>query len=48
MLRPGAGVTTSRANVHYVATEFGMVNLHGLDLEERAQALTGLAHPAFR
>ena len=48
MLRPGAGVTTSRAHVHYVATEFGVVNLHGLDLEERAQALTGLAHPAFR
>jgi len=48
VLRSGAGVTTTRAHVHYVATEFGVVNLHGLDLEERAQALIGLAHPDFR
>lgn len=47
-LHPGAGVTTSRAHVHYVATEFGVVNLHGLDLEERARALIGIAHPDFR
>jgi len=47
-LQPGAGVTTSRAHVHYVATEFGVVNLHGLDLAERARALIGLAHPRFR
>jgi acyl-CoA hydrolase len=47
-LRPGAGVTTSRAHVHYVVTEFGVVNLHGLDLQARAQALIGIAHPAFR
>lgn len=47
-LRPGAGITTSRAHVHYVATEYGVVNLHGLDLAERARALIGLAHPAFR
>jgi len=47
-LQPGAGVTTSRAHVHYVATEYGVVNLHGLDLAERAQALISLAHPAFR
>jgi 4-hydroxybutyrate CoA-transferase len=47
-LQPGAGVTTSRAHVHYVATEYGVVNLHGLDLSERALALIGLAHPTFR
>ncbi|HEX6508365.1 MAG TPA: acetyl-CoA hydrolase/transferase C-terminal domain-containing protein [Chloroflexota bacterium] len=47
-LQPGAGITTSRAHAHYVATEYGVVNLHGLDLAERAHALIGLAHPAFR
>jgi acyl-CoA hydrolase len=48
MLTAGAGVTTTRAHVHYVSTEFGVVNLHGLDLAERAAALIGLAHPDFR
>lgn len=48
VLRPGAGVTTSRAHVDYVATEFGVTNLHGMDLGERARALIGLAHPVFR
>ncbi|HLJ67112.1 MAG TPA: acetyl-CoA hydrolase/transferase C-terminal domain-containing protein [Chloroflexota bacterium] len=47
-LQAGAGVTTSRAHVHYVATEFGVVNLHGRDLAERARALIGIAHPSFR
>jgi acyl-CoA hydrolase len=47
-LAVGAGVTTSRAHVHHVVTEYGHVNLHGLDLAERAQALIGLAHPRFR
>jgi acetyl-CoA hydrolase len=47
-LQPGAGVTTSRAHVHYVATELGVVNLHGLGIAERARALIGLAHPRFR
>ncbi len=47
-LLPGAGVTTSRAHVHHVVTEFGSVDLHGLDLEERAIALIGIAHPSFR
>jgi acetyl-CoA hydrolase len=47
-LQPGAGVTTSRAHVHYVATEYGVVNLHGLGLAERARALIGLANPTFR
>jgi 4-hydroxybutyrate CoA-transferase len=47
-LRTGAGVTTTRAHVHYVATEFGVVNLHGLDIEERTHALITLAHPDFQ
>jgi 4-hydroxybutyrate CoA-transferase len=47
-LAPGAGVTTSRAHVHYVATEYGVVNLHGLGLAERARALISLANPGFR
>ena len=47
-LTTGAGVTTTRAHVHYVVTEFGTVNLHGLDLAERSQALISVAHPSFR
>ncbi|MEA1673858.1 acetyl-CoA hydrolase/transferase family protein [Nitrospirillum sp. BR 11163] len=41
-------VTTPRNDVQYVATEFGVVNLRGLTLAERAQALIGIAHPDFR
>jgi acetyl-CoA hydrolase len=44
----GAGVVTSRADVHYVATEFGVANLHGRSLRERAEALIAIAHPRFR
>ncbi|MTB51963.1 acetyl-CoA hydrolase/transferase family protein [Lewinella sp. W8] len=47
-LRPGAGVTTTRAHVHYVVTEFGVVNLFGKSLKERARALIQLAHPDHR
>jgi 4-hydroxybutyrate CoA-transferase len=47
-LKPGAGVVTSRADVHYVVTEFGAVNLHGKNLRQRAEALAGVAHPVFR
>ncbi len=47
-LHPGAGVTTPDAHLHYVATEYGVANLHGLDLCERAHALIKLAHPTFR
>jgi 4-hydroxybutyrate CoA-transferase len=47
-LRQGAGVTTTRAHMHYVVTEYGQVDLHGLDLEERAKAMISLAHPIFR
>lgn len=47
-LKPGAGVVTSRGDVHYVVTEFGIVNLHGKTVQERAKALIELAHPDFR
>lgn len=47
-LTPGAGVVTTRAHVHFVATEFGAVDLYGKTLGERARALIGLAHPDDR
>lgn len=47
-LRPGAGVVTTRGDVHFVATEYGIADLHGRTLRERAKALIAIAHPAFR
>ena len=47
-LSPGAGVVTSRGDVHHVVTEHGRVNLFGLGVHERARALISIAHPAFR
>ena len=47
-LKPGAGVVTTRGHVHWVVTEHGAVNLHGLSLRERAEALVSVAHPDFR
>jgi 4-hydroxybutyrate CoA-transferase len=47
-LRNGAGVVTTRAHVHFVATEYGWVNLYGLSIRERAKALISLAHPQHR
>lgn len=44
-LMPGAGVTTTRAHVHYVATEYGVINLFGKSLKQRAKALISIAHP---
>jgi 4-hydroxybutyrate CoA-transferase len=48
MLDPGAGVVTSRADVHYVVTEHGIAYLHGKTLRERAEALIEIADPRFR
>ncbi len=48
VLEPGAGVVTSRADVHYVVTEFGIAYLHGKTLRERAEALIAIADPRFR
>ena len=47
-LHPGSIVTDTRANTHYVVTEFGMVNLKGLNTWQRAEALISIAHPQFR
>jgi len=47
-LRPGAGVVTTRAHVHFVVTEHGIADLWGKNLRQRAQALIGIAHPAHR
>ncbi|MCD6119990.1 acetyl-CoA hydrolase/transferase family protein [bacterium] len=47
-LEPGAGVVTSRADAHYVATEYGIVDLFGKNLRQRAEALISIAHPKFR
>jgi acyl-CoA hydrolase len=47
-LQQGASVTTTRAHVHYVVTEYGVVNLFGKSLEQRAKLLIGIAHPDHR
>jgi len=44
----GYGITTTRADVHWIATEYGIVNLWGLNRKKRARALIELAHPNFR
>jgi len=48
ILTPGAGVVTSRGDVHYVITEYGVADLHGKTIRERALALIHIAHPKFR
>lgn len=47
-LNAGAGVVTTRGHVHWVVTEYGVVNLHGKSLRERTEALISIAHPDFR
>ncbi|MGE3777747.1 MAG: acetyl-CoA hydrolase/transferase family protein [Pirellulaceae bacterium] len=47
-LTPGSGVVTTRGHVHWVATEYGAVNLHGKTLRQRAELLISIAHPDFR
>jgi len=48
VLPAGSGVTTSRFDVHYVVTEYGIAHLHGLPYRARAIALASIAHPNFR
>jgi len=48
LIKPGAGVVTTRAHVHYVVTEQGIANLYGMSLRERARALIDIAHPGHR
>jgi 4-hydroxybutyrate CoA-transferase len=47
-LKKGAGVVTTRADVKYVVTEYGVAYLHGKNLQERTVALINIAHPKFR
>lgn len=47
-LLAGSGVVTTRADVHYVVTEYGIANLYGRSLRERARQLIDIAHPDFR
>lgn len=48
MLKKGAGVVTTRADVMYVVTEYGVAYLHGKNLQERTKSLINIAHPKFR
>jgi acyl-CoA hydrolase len=48
VLQPGAGVITTRGDVHYVVTEYGVAYLHGKTMRERAMSLITIAHPDFR
>ena len=48
MLNEGAGVVTTRNDVHYVVTEHGVANLYGKSIRERAKALIGISAPEFR
>lgn len=47
-LKPGAGVVTTRGHIHWVVTEYGKVNLFGMNMEQRAKALIKIAHPMHR
>jgi acyl-CoA hydrolase len=47
-LKPGAGVVTTRGHIHYVATEYGVVNLYGCNMDQRARLLISIAHPGHR
>lgn len=47
-LKLGSGVVTTRADVHYVVTEFGVAEIWGKNLQQRAKALINIAHPDFR
>ncbi|MBN1766514.1 MAG: GNAT family N-acetyltransferase [Sedimentisphaerales bacterium] len=47
-LTPGTGVVTTRGDVHYVVTEYGVAYLHGKSIQERSLALISIAHPDYR
>lgn len=48
MLKQGAGVVTTRGDVEYVVTEYGIALLKGRTLRQRAEALIAIAHPNIR
>jgi 4-hydroxybutyrate CoA-transferase len=47
-LKTGAGVVTTRNHVHYIATEYGMIDLYGKTIRQRAKMMISIAHPDFR
>ncbi|HYI15102.1 MAG TPA: acetyl-CoA hydrolase/transferase C-terminal domain-containing protein [Thermomicrobiales bacterium] len=47
-LRSGSMLTLVQGNLHYVVTEYGIAELYGKSLRQRAEALIAIAHPAFR
>jgi acyl-CoA hydrolase len=48
LLKPGAGVVTTRAHAHYIVTEYGVAYLYGKNMRQRAKALIEIAHPNHR
>jgi acyl-CoA hydrolase len=48
VLEEGAGIVTSRGDIHYVVTEYGVADLWGKNIRQRTMALIGIAHPDFR
>jgi acyl-CoA hydrolase len=48
VLYPGAGVVTTRSNMHWFVTEYGAVNLYGQSLQKRARLIISVAHPAHQ
>jgi acetyl-CoA hydrolase len=47
-LKPGAGVVTTRGDVHFVVSEYGIADLFGRTVRDRTRALIQIAHPRFR
>ena len=47
-LKSGAGVVTTKGDVHYIVTEYGTAQLYGKTIRERVKALIDIAHPNFR
>jgi len=48
VLKSGAGVVSTRAHVHFVVTEYGIADLYGKNIAQRAKALIAIAHPGHR
>jgi acyl-CoA hydrolase len=48
ILSPGAGVVSTRANIHWLVTEYGAVNLYGRTMQDRAKLIISIAHPSVR
>lgn len=47
-LKQGAGVVTTRGHIHWIVTEYGAINLFGMNMEQRAKAIINIAHPKHR